>query len=363
MLPSILDWDAIWFASRSLPDFPLVGFNDLPSQRGENQKYILWEIESAAHLYGFHPENYKDFFNWTVTYRQDSTVTLPYGWLNKIKKHPEGEKLKSYIQQFGKKNKHLAAKESPRNATVAWMVSNCLTESNREGFVEKLQEFLAVDVYGGCYEDSLECGRDDANGCWDMIASKYKFYLSFENSICKDYVTEKFFDPLQRNIIPIVLGGADYSKIAPPHSYIDALQGDPKSLAKLLNKIASNDALYASYFWWKQFYSVGGFSPQDRAKAPCTVCQMLHQEKVEQEEVYQDMKRWWVGEANCQGLLYDRKILDLDDEDEDLELDLDDDIEDVDVENMLIHFYGYFPLLYFVSWNLLIFLHQISFLK
>jgi hypothetical protein len=64
----------------------------MPSQRGNNQKYILWEIESAAHLYGFHPGNYKDFFNWTVTYRQDSTVALPYGWMNKIKKHPEGKK-------------------------------------------------------------------------------------------------------------------------------------------------------------------------------------------------------------------------------------------------------------------------------
>ena len=53
--------------------------------------------------------------------------------------------------------------------------------------------------------------------------------------------------------------------------------------------------------------------------------------------------------AYCQGLLYDRKIPDLDDEEEDLELDLNDDIEDVDVENMLIHFYGYFPLSYFVS--------------
>ena len=70
---------------------------------------------------------------------------------------------------------------------------------------------------------------------------------------------------------------------------------------------------------------------------------------MEQEEVYQDMERWWVGEANCQGLLYDRKILDLDDEDEDLELDLDDDIEDVDVENMLIHFYGYFVILCFLE--------------
>ena len=167
--------------------------------------------------------------------------------------------------------------------------------------MEKLQEFIDVDIYGGCYANNLECGKDDVQGCWDTIASKYKFYLSFENSICKDYVTEKFFDPLQRNIIPIVLGGANYSQIAPPHSFIDALGPEStEHMAKLLKKIDENDALYASYFWWKDFYKVGGFSPQDRAKAPCTVCQMLHQEKVEESEVYQDMNKWWVEDANCQ---------------------------------------------------------------
>ena len=30
----------------------------------------------------------------------------------------------------------------------------------------------------------------------------YKFYLAFENSICPDYVTEKFFNILQYNVIP-----------------------------------------------------------------------------------------------------------------------------------------------------------------
>ena len=95
------------------------------------------------------------------------------------------EKLKRLISKFGAKNQDLARKGSNRNATVAWMVSNCLTESNREGYVEKLQEFIDVDIYGGCYDDSLECGKDDVQGCWDRIAKEYKFYLAFENSIAR----------------------------------------------------------------------------------------------------------------------------------------------------------------------------------
>ena len=52
----------------------------------------------------------------------------------------------------------------------------------------------------------------------------FQFHLSLENSLCKDYVTEKFWKVLPYNVIPIVLNGVDMSKIAPPHSYIDIKQ-------------------------------------------------------------------------------------------------------------------------------------------
>lgn len=39
-----------------------------------------------------------------------------------------------------------------------------------------------------------------------MVERDYMFYLAFENSICADYVTEKFFNAMKRDVIPIVLG-------------------------------------------------------------------------------------------------------------------------------------------------------------
>jgi len=53
------------------------------------------------------------------------------------------------------------------------------------------------------------------------VAMQLYYYCSFENSICDDYVTEKFFKVLGYNIVPIVLGGANYYKIAPNKSYIN----------------------------------------------------------------------------------------------------------------------------------------------
>ena len=49
----------------------------------------------------------------------------------------------------------------------------------------------------------------------------FQFYLSLENSLCTDYVTEKFWKVLPYNVIPVVLNGANMSNIAPKNSYID----------------------------------------------------------------------------------------------------------------------------------------------
>ena len=38
------------------------------------------------------------------------------------------------------------------------------------------------------------------------LATHYMFYLSFENSLCDDYVTEKLWGWLKRDIVPVVMG-------------------------------------------------------------------------------------------------------------------------------------------------------------
>ena len=53
------------------------------------------------------------------------------------------------------------------------------------------------------------------------LGQKYQFYLSFENSLCDDYVSERFFNILHADMIPVVMNGANMSRIAPKHSYID----------------------------------------------------------------------------------------------------------------------------------------------
>ena len=64
--------------------------------------------------------------------------------------------------------------------------------------------------------------------------------MSFENSLCLDYITEKFFKALSYDIIPVVLNGANMTNIAPHHSFINVrdfhnISGDKKVQYDLLS--------------------------------------------------------------------------------------------------------------------------------
>jgi hypothetical protein len=50
--------------------------------------------------------------------------------------------------------------------------------------------------------------------------------------------------------------GADYKRIAPPHSFIDALSFNPKELADHLLKLEKDEKHYFRHFWWKDVYKV-----------------------------------------------------------------------------------------------------------
>ena len=54
-----------------------------------------------------------------------------------------------------------------------------------------------------------------------ILGKTYPFYFAFENSLCDDYVTEKFYNAFRADMIPVVLNGVNMSRIAPQHSYID----------------------------------------------------------------------------------------------------------------------------------------------
>ena len=89
----------------------------------------------------------------------------------------------------------------------------------------------------------------------------FQFYLSFENSLCKDYITEKLWKILNANVstIPIALGGLsieEYEYVAPPNSFIYVRNfSSPNALAKHFKLVSSTPAAFDYYMKWRnEFY-------------------------------------------------------------------------------------------------------------
>ena len=195
------------------------------------------------------------YFNLSMSYRHDADLQIPYGRIVRHKDHPIGLDLDNFIKDFGRRNSILSRKENQTQSLIAQFVSNCGSVSGREAVVKSLSRHLPVDVYGGC--GTFERPRTNSLKCLQQMGAKYKFYLSLENAVCKGYLTEKFFNILPYNTIPVVLNGADMSTFAPKHSYINVQDFTTTiKLAEYLKKVASDDELFAPFFWWRDFYKL-----------------------------------------------------------------------------------------------------------
>ncbi|KAK6194439.1 hypothetical protein SNE40_000073 [Patella caerulea] len=176
--------------------------------------------------------------NWTMWYRTDADIHEPYG----IIKKRDNPLIRNYQSIVKSKTK-----------MVAWLVSNCVTESRREQYVKQLQKYVDVDVYGACGQ--LKCGRGKDVQCMEMINTDYKFYLAFESSYCQDYVTEKFFRYYAGDFILIARGAANYKTLAPNGTFIDTADfNSVENLAKYLKRLNDNDEEYISFLKRKDEY-------------------------------------------------------------------------------------------------------------
>jgi alpha-1,3-fucosyltransferase len=56
--------------------------------------------------------------------------------------------------------------------------------------------------------------------------------------VCEDYVTEKYYNIMKYNLIPVTYNGANMSLYGPPHSSINALDFETaEDLAKYLKEV------------------------------------------------------------------------------------------------------------------------------
>ena len=178
--------------------------------------------------------------------------------------------------------------ENTKTKQVAWLVSNCRA-TERQEYVKELPNHINVSIYGEC-GDSKSCPGKRRSPLCNALLRKYKFYLAFEKGNCPGYITEKYWEnAIDNNIVPVVMGGADYKTFAIPNSYIDVQDfGSPKKLAEYLLYLDGNDTAYREYFTWKKHYQ--HIAP----KRDYTLCKQLHNESLySPPRVCSNMARFW----------------------------------------------------------------------
>ena len=274
--------------------------DSIPPCRRPDQRYVYLNFESALRSRNYFPWKKipRNFFNLTGTYRLDSDFfgKTFYGFEFERKEivQPRSNDLTNYY----------GVNITGKTKLAAWFVSNCKTSINREGYVRELRRHIPVDVFGKCLENHKSCSRkkDSQNqplyyvktDCDTMLENEYLFYLSFENSFCPDYVTEKFYRAFDTGTVPIVFGGANYSLFAPPNSYINARDFQtPKLLAEYLLTLSRNLELYSQYFNWRGEFNL------KRGSGWCNFCEMLNDPSARQKS-YPIIEEWFFNKYPCE---------------------------------------------------------------
>lgn len=232
------------------------------------QKWIWWNMESPTHS-GQNPL-LKELFNLTSSYRRDSDIPVPYGWLSDAT-----EVEKNYT--IPKKEK-----------LVCWVVSNYSPNHKRSQYFNELVKHINVDAHGRHFGSSINHNE------YLNLVSSCKFYLSFENSIHRDYMTEKLFNPLNIGTVPVVIGPPreNYEQFIPSEAFIHVDDfPSPKELADHLRLMDQNEDLYMQYFTWREHFvsKITSFGFEH----VCWTCDYIRKNK--HYKVVRDLNSWYWG--------------------------------------------------------------------
>ena len=251
------------------------------------QLWIFWETEVPP-MVGIKVDKYNYVFNLTATFTQDSDIPIDtvYGLKNCVRNKQKWKSLQN----------HNFAVKKRSDVIITWFVSHCGTQSKRYEYVQELQKHIKVDIYGKCGDHICKSRKS----CDQQLLhgnGSYKFYLSFENSFCDEYVTEKLLRTLDLDVVPIVMGLANYSKILPPDSFIDVRDfKSPRDLAHYLLHLNRHDKLYNQYLRNKG--SLDCFPMSNDVPWECKLCQYLHK-KAEHKSIVHNLSAFWGTESRC----------------------------------------------------------------
>ena len=209
-------------------------------KKKSGQLWVFWSMECEAHYGWQYDPEILGLFDIMGTYKLDSDIPVPYiypVYLKLLKRKPVRKK-----------------------ALVNAFISSDFDQSKRIPYLRELMSYINVHSYGKILNNQ-SLSRDKGILTKQKIISRYKFSIAFENAIAKDYVTEKFFDPLIAGSVPVYLGAPNVEELAPADRCYINVHDFPsvRALADYLLDLENDHDRYAEYLAWKKAPLRNGF--------------------------------------------------------------------------------------------------------
>ena len=224
-----------------------IRWTDLPVPRKPHHFWGLIHEESPKNNWVLAQPDGINLFNITSTFSRYSHYSLVLQFLERLE-----DLTRPPIFSLTEKN----VKRSSL-APVMYLHSDCDPPSDRDSYMREMMKYIKVDSYGKCLHNKdlpehlinpLTFNTEDLH----KIQAQYKFTISFENAICHDYITEKFWRPLMIGSVPVVRGSPTIRDWAPQNSIIVAEEfKSPKQLAEYLLYLDQNDLEYEKFLKFK----------------------------------------------------------------------------------------------------------------
>lgn len=245
----------------------------LPSEpRPRAQKWIWMNSESPTHT--FIALRLEHIFNLTMSYRIDSDIFVPYGYLVPSPPTSRSHPLRSLF--------------------VAWVVSNWSKNHARVAFYNQLRQYIQVDVFGNAGRPVPEVSsRGRSRSSVVRLVQRYQFYLALENSQHTDYITEKLWNALRAGAVPVVLGPSrqNYERFLPPQAFIHVNDFPTvRGLARYLLMLWGNPTLLKRHLDWSGSYTV--YQPSFWDEHVCTACRAVRTSRG-RTDVVKNLKAWF----------------------------------------------------------------------
>jgi hypothetical protein len=191
-------------------------------------------MECEEHYPWMKDREIRELFDIRMDYFQDADIVYPY------------------YRDIKENNISKAINLRKKEDRTCMMISSPFNQSRRQEYLKELMRYTVIDSYGRLYNNKpLE--NDRGRSTKMELYAGYRFVVAFENAIGKDYVTEKFYDPLLAGSVPVYLGAPNIDEFAPgDNCFVDVRNyKSPEELAEYLNLCMTDDEEYMKYHQWR----------------------------------------------------------------------------------------------------------------